>query len=96
MAKRRTSGVSGELRKTLAGFLAAAGRGRKNLAWLDKAVRKAGYLPAAEALTRKDIEVATARIERVMQTVATPTEKIAGAEWRKRVEKAIAEMDAGR
>lgn len=92
MTKKKRTEVSATLRKTLSGLLAAAGQGRKDLAWLDEAIREAGYLPAAEVLTEKDLEVAMARVERIMQTVATPAEKITGREWAERVTKAFREV----
>lgn len=111
MAKKRRSGgkrghrrrsgsragrkVSPELKRTLGELLAAAAAGRQDLGWLDKAVRKAGYLPEAEAVTEQDVQVALARVRRIMETVATPAEPITGREWRKRVEKAFAEVETG-
>lgn len=92
---RASRKVSPELKRTLGELLAAAGAGRADLGWLDKAIRKAGYLPAAEAVTEKDVEVALARVRRIMETVATPAEPITGREWRKRVEKAFAEVETG-
>jgi len=93
-AKRKAAkpAVSGQMEEQLSALVAAAGAGRKDLAWLDEAIRDAGYMPAAEAVTGKDLEVAYARIERIMQTVATPAEKIAGREWAERVEKAFREV----
>jgi hypothetical protein len=58
--------VNANLRRTLAGLLQAAAGGRPDLAWLDKAVRKAGYVPAAEALTRKDVRQTVGAISRTL------------------------------
>lgn len=93
-AKRKTAkpAVSGQLKEQLSALVAAAGAGRADLAWLDTAIREAGYLPAAEAVAEKDVEVAMARIERIMQTVATPAEPLAGREWADRVTKAFREV----
>jgi len=95
VAKKNRTAVSAALRKTLSDLLAAAGQGRADLAWLDVAIRKAGYVPVAEALAEKDVAVAMARVERIMATVAAPAEAITGREWQERVEKAFAEVDAG-
>jgi len=95
--KRKTAkpGVSARVKEKLAGLVAVAGAGRKDLAWLDEAIREAGYLPVAEAVTEKDLEAAMARVERIMQTVAAPAEAITGREWRERVTKAFQEAEGG-
>jgi len=93
--RRPKAAVSADLKKTLADLVSAAGAGRPDLTWLDRAIHKAGYIRAAEVLTPKDVEVATARMVRIMETVATPAEAITGREWRERVAKAITEVDAG-
>ncbi len=94
--RRPKSAVSADLKNTLAELVSAAGARRADLAWLDRAIRKAGYVPAAEVLTPGDVEVATARMVRIMETVATPAEAITGKEWRERVAKAFAEVDPGK
>jgi len=93
--RRPKSAVSADLKKTLADLVSAAGARRADLAWLHRAIRKAGYVPATDVLTPGDVEVATARMVRIMERVATPAEAITGKEWRERVRKAIAEVDAG-
>jgi hypothetical protein len=68
--------VNANLRKTLAGLLRAAAGGRADLAWLDKTVRKAGYVPPSEGLTRRDADaVRTAIVQALVDaetSAATP------------------------
>jgi len=89
--REKTASLS---KKTLPGLLVAASQGRKGLARLDKAIRKAGYLPAAEALTQKDVDVAFARFERLVEGLAP--DGMTKQEWLKRVQEAVAAVDAGR
>jgi len=54
------------LRKSLAALVQAAAGGRADLKWLDKAIRKAGYVPGADCLSPADLRAASASIVRVL------------------------------
>lgn len=54
------------LRRTVAALVQAAAGGRADLEWLDKAIRKAGYVPGADCLLPADLRAASASIVRVL------------------------------
>ena len=43
------------LRRTLGALVEGAAAGRADLKWLDRAVRKAGYVPTADLVTRAEM-----------------------------------------
>jgi len=50
------------LRKSLTALVQAAAAGRADLEWLAKAVRKGGYVPAADCVTRSEVQAAVRAI----------------------------------
>ena len=60
MAKSSSPGP--DVRRKLGDLVLAAGTGRADLAWLHKAIRKAGYVPAKDVLTQADVRAAVKHI----------------------------------
>ena len=84
------------VRKTVAGLVQAAAGGRADLEWLAKAVRKAGYAPAAEVLTRTDLARACAALaEALLAAEAAATDPAAKEALRRAIE-AITALAAGK
>jgi hypothetical protein len=77
MARRPTSRPAPQgaaLKQTLGALLAAAAAGRADLGWMDQAVRKAGYLPAAEALSRREARATVRLITQALADAETTAE----------------------
>jgi len=55
-----------DLKKSLAALVQAAAAGRADLVWLDKVIRRAGYVPGAACLTAANLRTASAAIVRVL------------------------------
>lgn len=88
--------VNANLRRTLAGLVQAAAGGRADLAWLDKAVRKAGYVPAAETLTRTDLTRACAALAEALLAAETAATDPAAKEAFHNAIQAITALAAGK
>jgi len=62
------------LRKTLTALVLAAAGGRADLEWLAKAVRKAGYVRAADCATRAEVRAAVRAIVGALVDAETTAE----------------------
>jgi hypothetical protein len=85
-----------DLRKTLTALVRQAAGGRADLAWLDRAIRKAGYAASAEATTRKDLGAARAAIVQALVDAETTAETPCCRECLHRAIDALTLLAAGR
>lgn len=62
------------VQKSLTSLVQAAAGGRRDLAWLDKAIRRAGYLKSGDVLSREDARRAAASIAQTLVDAETTAE----------------------
>jgi hypothetical protein len=74
----------------------AAAGGRSDLGWLHKAIRKAGYVPAADALTREDARRTCKAIVEALVDAETTAETPCCKDCLHRAIDALAALAAGK
>jgi len=77
------------LREQIGALVASAAAGREGLAWLDQAIRKAGYIRKAERLTKDDAAEAVKAIVAILEDVALDCRAQCGDDFAAKVRRGI-------
>jgi hypothetical protein len=77
------------LREQIGALVAAAAAGREDMAWLDQAIRKAGYVRWDERLTKDDAAEAVKAITAILEDVALDCRAQCGDDFAAKVRKGI-------
>ena len=78
-----------DVKASVTALVKGAAAGRPDLAWLDRAIREAGYVPKGERATKAEVEEALKAVVRVLEDVALDCAGTCGEHWLDRAAKGI-------
>ena len=59
-----------DVRKTVEALIVAAAAGKPDAAWIDDAIRRAGYIPRGERVTQAEVKALIGRLMQVLEDLA--------------------------
>ena len=74
-----------DVRKTVEALIAAAAAGKPDAAWIDEAIRRAGYIPRGERVTQAEVRALIRRLLAVLEDLALECGETCGEAMMERI-----------
>lgn len=83
-----------DVRETVTALVRQAGQGRKDLDWLDAAIREAGYVPKGERATQEEVREAVRAVMAILEDVSLDCGQTCGEHLLDKVQKGLERLSA--